>query len=48
MRRFGSFVFVFSVDWLVKALGDEVRCDRAGISRREAEVVLKSLTGDNR
>ena len=48
MRRFGSFVFVFSVDWLVKALGDEVRCDRAEISRREAEDVLKSLKGDHR
>ena len=48
MRRFGSFVFVFSVDWLVKALEDEVRCDRAGISRREAEVVLLSLTGHKR
>ena len=48
MRRFGSFVFVFSVNWLIKALGDEVRCNRAGVSRQETEVVLKALTGDNR
>ena len=46
MRRFGSFVF--SMDRLVKALEDEVKCKSAGISRKEEDVVLKDLTGENR
>ena len=43
MRRFGSFVFVRSVEIIIQSLTDEQKYSAVGITKEEAVAVLKAL-----
>ena len=43
MRRFGSFVFIYSVETLIKNLSDEDIYTKVGIAKEESAMILKSF-----
>jgi hypothetical protein len=43
MRRFGSFVFMHSVESLTQSLRDENACKTVGLTKREVDLVLNAL-----
>jgi len=46
MRRFGSYVFVRSVEIIIESLTDELKYSKVGITKEEAETVLNALSNE--